>query len=108
MRVINLVKIHGNWCGPGWTGGQKVDAQDYQGSWNSKAIDSLDRACRAHDKACASRGDKGCCSRDDDKLIRAASKITSNPINLIFKPTLTYKAAAVITAMNIAKITRRC
>jgi len=106
--VITLVKIHGNWCGPGWTGGQKVDAKDYKGSWNAKAVDVLDRACRQHDKRCASRGDKGCCARDDAILIRKASKISQNPINLLFKPTLAYKAAAVATAMNIAKITRRC
>jgi hypothetical protein len=103
-----MVKIHGNWCGPGWTGGQKVDAQDYTGSWNARAIDSLDRACRAHDKACASRGDKGCCSRDDAKLVRRALQIAANPINIIFKPSLAGKAAAVATAMNIAQQTRRC
>ena len=107
-QVINLVKIHGNWCGPSWTGGQKVDAVDYTGSWNARAIDELDRACRAHDKACASRGDKGCCARDDEKLIRVAAKISSSPLTILFKPTYAYKAAAVATAMNIAKITRRC
>ena len=106
--VVNLVEIHGNWCGPKWTGGQKVDAVDYRGSWSYPAIDSLDRACRAHDKRCASRGDKGCCSRDDAKLVRTALKIAANPINIIFKPTLAAKAAAVATAMNIAQQTRRC
>ena len=107
-QVVNLVKIHGNWCGPGWTGGKKVDAQDYTGSWNARAIDSLDRACRAHDKACASRGDRGCCSRDDAKLIRAANRTAANPLNLVLKPTLVTKALAVASAMSIAQLTRRC
>jgi len=100
-----MVKIHGNWCGPDWTGGKKVSASKYRGSWNARALDSLDRACRAHDKACA---ENGCCRRDDDKLIRKASKISQNPMNLLFKPTYAIKAAAVATAMNIARITRRC
>jgi hypothetical protein len=106
--VIYLVKIHGNWCGPSWTGGQKVDAQDYKGSWSYPAIDQLDRACRTHDKECASRGDKGCCAKDDEKLITVASKITQNPINILFKPTLVVKALAVANGMNIARLTRRC
>ena len=106
--VINLVKIHGNWCGPGWTGGQKVDAQDYKGSWNYKAVDKLDAACRKHDKACASRGDKGCCSRDDAKLVRTALKESLNPINIIFRPGYAAKAAAVANVINLASLTRRC
>jgi hypothetical protein len=106
--VVSLVKIHGNWCGPNWTGGQKVDAQDYQGSWSYPAIDKLDAACRKHDRECAARGDLGCCARDDDKLIRVAAKISRSPLTLLFKPAYAYKAAAVATAMNIAKITRRC
>lgn len=106
--MVNLVKIHGNWCGPTWTGGQKVDAKDYQGNWNGPAIDALDRACRTHDKACGSRGDIGCCTRDDTKLVRAALAIANNPINIIFKPTLSMKARAVATGISIASTTRRC
>jgi hypothetical protein len=35
-------------------------------------------------------------------------QIAANPINIIFKPSLAGKAAAVATAMNIAQQTRRC
>ena len=107
-QVINLVKIHGNWCGPGWTGGQSVDAQDYTGSWSYSAIDKLDRACRTHDKECGSRGDIGCCTRDDKKLIATALKVANNPINILFKPSLVTKARAVAAGMTIASTTRRC
>ena len=107
-QVINLVKIHGNWCGPGWTGGQSVDAQDYTGSWSYPALDQLDRACRTHDKECGSRGEIGCCSRDDKKLIVAALKVANNPINILFKPSLVTKARAVVAGMTIASTTRRC
>lgn len=107
-QVINLVKIHGNWCGPGWTGGQNVDAQDYTGSWSYPAVDKLDEACRRHDKSCGSRGDVGCCSTDDNKLIVAALKVANNPINIIFKPLLVTKARAVAAGMTIASTTRRC
>jgi len=103
-----MVKIHGNWCGPNWTGGKNVSASKYRGSWSARALDSLDRACRAHDKACASRGKLGCCSRDDDKLIVSALKTAANPINILFKPSLVVTAAAVAAGMEIASLTRRC
>ena len=66
-----MVKIHGNWCGPNWTGGQKVSADEYTGPWDGPVESKLDEACRAHDKDCSS----GSCSRAaDTRLIRAAEK----------------------------------
>jgi len=66
-----VVKIHGNWCGPNWTGGQKVSADEYTGPWDGPAISKLDQACRAHDKDCSS----GFCSKAaDTRLIDAAEK----------------------------------
>ena len=65
------MKIHGNWCGPNWTGGQRVAAEDYTGPWDGPAISPLDEACRSHDFSCS----KGGCSRKaDTALIRAAEK----------------------------------
>ena len=103
-----MVKIHGNWCGPNWTGGKNVPASEYSGSWTYPAISKLDKACRAHDKACASRGDKGCCAKDDRKLVRVAIKESTNPINIIFRPFYAATANAVATGINLASITRKC
>ena len=64
-----MVKIHGNWCGPNWTGGQAVAAEDYQGSWNYPALDPLDAACAAHDLDCSKNG---CSKAGDARLIKAA------------------------------------
>ena len=47
-----MVKIYGNWCGPNWTGGRRLSAQEYDErglDWNSKAISPLDAGCRLHD-----------------------------------------------------------
>ena len=107
-QVINLVKIHGNWCGPNWTGGKNVQASEYTGSWNYPAISKLDKACRTHDKECASRGNKGCCARDDAKLVRTALKESLNPINIIFRPAYAATAAAVANGINLASLTRKC
>jgi len=64
-----MVKIHGNWCGPNWTGGQKVAASEYRGDWNHPAITLLDACCAAHDKSCSS----GSCTRAaDTRLIKCA------------------------------------
>ena len=107
-QVINLVKIHGNWCGPNWTGGQNVEAKDFTGDWNGPAVSKLDEACRLHDKECASRGDKGCCQEDDAKLIRTALKESLNPINILFRPGYAATANAVANGINLARLTRRC
>ena len=66
-----MVKIHGNWCGPNWTGGQRVAAKDYTGPWDGPAITPLDEACRSHDFACAQGG---CSRKADTELIRAAER----------------------------------
>ena len=66
-----LVKIHGNWCGPNWTGGKKVSADEYTGPWDGPVKSKLDACCRTHDQGCSS----GQCSRaDDTRLIACARK----------------------------------
>lgn len=70
--------VHGNWCGPGWTGGRKVTAStydEYGGDWNYPAIDALDAACRDHDKACVG----GCNSAADAELARRATAALTDP-----------------------------
>ena len=50
--MLEMVKIYGNWCGPSWTGGRRLTAQEYEErglDWNSTAISPLDRGCRLHD-----------------------------------------------------------
>jgi hypothetical protein len=74
--VISLVKIHGNWCGPNWTGGQRVAAEDYTGPWDGPAISPLDEACRSHDFSC-SKG--GCTRAAHTALIRAADRRILKP-----------------------------
>jgi hypothetical protein len=70
----NLVKIHGNWCGPNWTGGRRLSARQYDErglDWNYIAISPLDDACREHDYA----GRSGTMpAAADTRLIRAAEK----------------------------------
>jgi len=41
------VAYHGNWCGPGWSGGR------YQNSvlYGSAPVDGFDMSCRTHDRA---------------------------------------------------------
>ena len=66
------MKIHGNWCGPNWTGGRRLTAQEYDErglDWNAIAISPLDEACRSHDFDCRS-GE--CTRRGDTELIRVA------------------------------------
>jgi len=69
-----MVKIHGNWCGPNWTGGRRLTAQEYDErglDWNGPVVSPLDAACRSHDFSCRS----GECTRaGDTRLIRDARK----------------------------------
>ena len=70
------MKIHGKWCGPNWTGGRKLSAEEYAKrgySWDAPCTDALDCACRQHDKACSHP--KGCSKKADTALIRAARRL---------------------------------
>ena len=69
-----MVKIHGNWCGPNWTGGRRLTAQEYDErglNWNGPVISPLDAACRTHDFSCRSGQ---CTKAGDTRLIKAAEK----------------------------------
>jgi hypothetical protein len=126
-----VVKIHGNWCGPNWTGGRKLSAQEYEErglDWNSIAISPLDEACRFHDF----EGRSGIMpAAADTRLINAAEKrilpffeqikLELELTRLILSGKSTSKRAREITAridessdaalistgISIARITRR-
>jgi hypothetical protein len=43
---------HGNYCGPGWTAGKYMNAQDaHEDDFDTPAQDALDQICKEHDKA---------------------------------------------------------
>ena len=126
--MVNLVKIHGNWCGPNWTGGRKLSAEEYANrgySWDAPCTDALDCACRAHDRACSDP--KGCSKASDTKLIKAAKKLQLSELQRIVelgkfsnplaskssrkkaekKLDLDSKAGLVESAITLARLTRR-
>ena len=77
VELIPVVRIHGNWCGPNWTGGQRVAAEDYQGNWNGPVDSPLDAFCRSHDRDCAENN--GCTRAGDTRLIEGAESRILNP-----------------------------
>ena len=122
------MKLHGNWCGPNWTGGRKLSAEEYAKrglSWSASYTDALDCACRDHDRACSSP--KGCSRKSDTRLIKEAKKLelselqrivelgrSSNPLaskasrrKAEKKLDLDTKAGLVISAITLARLTRR-
>lgn len=92
-----MVKIHGNYCGPNWTGGKPLPSSSKKVDWTVKPIDVLDTACRNHDLAC-SKG--GCSAADDRRLARKATMIG------IFNPRLAPIARAIAVGMWTASLTR--
>jgi len=103
--VITLVKIHGNWCGPNWTAGQKIPASRLKRSRRRHpCIDQLDCACREHD---ISIKDDGPSFRSDQDLQRAAQEIIDNPITAIINPVMYAKAIAVKEVFSIRQFTHR-
>jgi len=107
--VINLVKIHGNYCGPDWTAGKRIDARSYVlggGDFSVRPIDWLDRLCMAHDRGCGS-SDLGCSRRDDQKLLDGIEKWKSKWSNPILHPLQNAKADVVLTAITLAQPFRR-
>jgi len=93
-----MVRIHGNYCGPNWTGGKPLASNDPRVDWSVKPVDSLDRACMNHDRSC-SKG--GCTAADDRRLARKATFIS------IINPRLAPIARAVAIGMMTASLTRR-
>ena len=103
--MVFMVRLHGNWCGPNWTDGKAQPANAPGVNFKGKCTDALDCACRAHDKDCAD--DLGCSKEADSKLILAALKVASNPINRIFNPGMVAAAEIVIPAIAAARLTRK-
>jgi RHS repeat-associated protein len=80
-------KYHGQWCGPGWTGGQEKNSEDYDWPNSSTTYaDYLDNCCRQHDACYAgwdlSKGDWSSSKRpqlDCDDDLCQCSKGGPNP-----------------------------
>ena len=69
-----IVKIHGNWCGPDWTAGQKKPAKDLIPSDRDVAcLDKLDCACKVHDIEVFQNG--GRTKSSDENLASKALRI---------------------------------
>jgi hypothetical protein len=44
------MKVHGNYCGPGWTAGKYMDAKDAtENDFKVDPVDKMDRVCKYHD-----------------------------------------------------------
>jgi len=101
--VISIVKIHGNWCGPNWTDGRRIDALAYKqagGDFKGSCVDKLDCACRAHDKDCANT--KGCSAKADRKLARTALWVSLTTRNAL----LSNKAKLIASGIAATSLTR--
>ena len=97
-----MVAIHGRWCGPNWTDGRAISARDYKlqgGDFKGSCIDSLDCACREHDRGCSGSG--GCTASVDRRLAAKAQWIA------ITNPRLRMKAQAVASTFAIIQLARR-
>ena len=69
-----IVKIHGNWCGPDWTAGQKKPAKDLTlRDRDVPCLDKLDCACKVHDIDVYERG--GRTRGSDTRLSNVAIRI---------------------------------
>tara|TARA_R110002074_G_scaffold220971_1_gene391544 strand:+ start:499 stop:816 length:318 start_codon:yes stop_codon:yes gene_type:complete len=104
LKVNQLVRIHGRWCGPNWTDGQNIAALAYKqagGDFKGRCVDKLDCACRAHDKDCANS--RGCSAKADRKLVRTALLVSLTTRNAV----LSNKAKAIAAGITAASLTRR-
>lgn len=73
-----IVRIHGNWCGPDWTAAQKKPAKDLTlRDRDVRCTDKLDCACRIHDIDVYERG--GRTRGSDLRLANSAIRIAYDP-----------------------------
>ena len=97
-----MVAIHGRWCGPNWTDGRRISARDYLlegGDFKGRCTDSLDCACRDHDRACSGPG--GCTAAADRRLAAKAQWIA------LTNPRLRNVAQLEASTIAFASLTRR-
>lgn len=90
-----MVKIHGNYCGPKWTGGKALVASDPRVDWKVPCLDKLDCACKDHDWDC--RHPSGCSATADRILVAKAMWVSLTNRRLRDKA---QAIAAVITAAS--------
>jgi hypothetical protein len=95
-----MVRIHGNYCGPNWTGGKAYAAADKRVDWNVPCVDRLDCACKNHDRDCAHP--QGCSSKSDRILVRQAARVRTFSRDKVLRA----KAEAIIIAITTASYTR--
>ena len=96
------LKIHGLYCGPNWTSGKVLAAQDAVDSdWSVQPIDDLDAACKVHDFQCGKVGPEGCSKADDLALVSKAMAASKTGT-----PWKRAKALAVASAIKAASLTR--
>jgi RHS repeat-associated protein len=82
-----LVKVHGNWCGPDWTGGYTKPWNELTDSEKKKVkppVDKTDEACKKHDICygacrtglpCNPDGRSACFKKCDDELSKVGGII---------------------------------
>lgn len=71
------MSIHyGNWCGPGWSAGQRKDAKDLTPQdYDVPAINELDQICKNHDIDLLHARTRADFKRANRKFVNAASKL---------------------------------
>lgn len=98
-----MVKIHGKWCGPGWTAGQsKVAADMVPSDYLVNCTDKLDCACKVHDIDVYERG--GRTRGSDSRLSNVAIRIAYDFRNPRY---LRRKALMVAYGMLIGRSDRK-
>ena len=60
-----LIAIHGNWCGPGWTGGKDESYTPHPAGYYAAPIDMLDAACKDHDICYYNCRKSNACNKDN-------------------------------------------
>jgi len=72
------IRIHGNWCGPNWTGGQEGTYLPGLNQFYKSPVDAVDAVCEEHDKCyygcrsgfpCSQRSRQGCMRQCDYWLV---------------------------------------
>ena len=61
---LGLYKVHGNWCGPDWTGGRRNQYRPAPQGYYKPPICHTDAACERHDKCFTTCRDLNPCDKD--------------------------------------------
>lgn len=97
-NAADYLPVHGNYCGPGWTGGQRV-RPGQAGNFDVEPADYIDRLCKEHDQAYAQAADTANPAMAANIVLEADTNLVRDAYNLLARGE--YKGSTIDSPLSM-------